>query len=142
MRLYLIRHAQSTNNAIYTGDDVYDGHDPDPEITGIGYRQADRVAESLASLTAEPRRVLAEAELFPQFGLTHLYCSLMTRTILTATPIAAACGLPLEALGNTFERGGGLPCRGGSLFAWWGWRGAFLFCGAVSCAKDSGVGDG
>ena len=39
-------------------------------------------------------------------GLTHVYCSLMTRSILTAEYIARACDLPLEAMPDTFEKYG------------------------------------
>ncbi|MEJ2747563.1 MAG: histidine phosphatase family protein, partial [Anaerolineae bacterium] len=40
------------------------------------------------------------------FGLTHLYCSLMERAILTGTYIAQATGLPLVGLVDIHEWGG------------------------------------
>ncbi len=102
MKLYLIRHAQSANNAIYARTGSYQGGVPDPEITDIGHQQTQRLAQLLADESAELRPSLSPSG----FGLTHLYCSLMTRTIQTAIPIAQACGLKLIALEDTFERGG------------------------------------
>ncbi|MDH3631190.1 MAG: histidine phosphatase family protein [Gammaproteobacteria bacterium] len=105
-RLYLIRHAQSANNEIWDGSDHMAGRKPDPEITTIGHRQAETLAGHLAHPQAEPRQhPFGQAEEF-HFGLTHVYCSLMTRSILTAEYIAAACELELHALSDIFEKFG------------------------------------
>ncbi|MGB0383740.1 MAG: histidine phosphatase family protein [Ardenticatenaceae bacterium] len=104
MTLYLIRHAQSVNNAIYLRTGSYKGGVPDPDLTEIGHQQAQRLAQLLADESAEPRKNPFSNQ--TGFGLTHLYCSLMTRTIQSAMYIAEACGLRLTALDNTFERGG------------------------------------
>ena len=106
MKLYLIRHAQSANNAIYSGRGSYKGRVPDPDITEIGHQQAQRLAQLLADESGELRQNPSSCASSSEFGITHLYCSLMTRTILTGTYIAEACGLTLMALDNTFERGG------------------------------------
>ncbi len=105
-RLYLLRHAQSANNEVWDGSDFSPNRHPDPEITVIGHRQAETLADHLAHPQAEPRQhpfVAADAS---HFGLTHVYCSLMTRSILTAEYIADACGLELEALPDVFEKHG------------------------------------
>lgn len=82
------------------------GRHPDPEITEIGHRQAQTLAEHLAHPQAEPRQhPFKQAKEF-QFGLTHVYCSLMTRSILTAEYIAAACDLELQARSDIFEKHG------------------------------------
>lgn len=105
-RLYLIRHAQSANNAIWDGSDHMTGREPDPEITEIGHRQAQTLAEHMSHPHAEVRQhPFVPAEEF-HFGLTHVYCSLMTRSILTAEYIASACGLELQALSDVFEKFG------------------------------------
>ena len=105
-RLYLIRHAQSANNEIWDGSDHMAGRKPDPQITAIGHRQAETLAEHLAHPQAEPRQhPFNQAEEF-HFGLTHVYCSLMTRSILTAEYVAAACDLELQALPDIFEKYG------------------------------------
>lgn len=109
MRLYLIRHGESANNALQArngGDST--GRAPDPELTETGHRQAALLADYLAHPHGDPLqhpRVAPEAA--PQgFGLTHIYCSLMTRSILTAEYVAKACKLPLVAHGDIFENHG------------------------------------
>ena len=106
MRLYLIRHAQSTNNALYGSDDEGRQRDPDPEITKIGHRQAALLGAHVAQPMAEPRQHPFQAGAQKHFGFTHLYCSLMTRTILTANYVAKTCGLQPVALPELFEKGG------------------------------------
>jgi 2,3-bisphosphoglycerate-dependent phosphoglycerate mutase len=105
-RLYLVRHAQSENNVIWDGSDDHPNRRPDPEITELGHRQAQALGEHLAHPRAEPRQhPFADTEQ-AHFGLTHVYCSLMTRSILTGEYIAQACGLKLEALPDIFEKHG------------------------------------
>ena len=106
-KLYLIRHAQSENNAICDGrGNDQPGRVPDPEITATGHRQAEALAAHLAHPSAEPRQHPFQATDSAQFGLTQVYCSLMTRSILTANYIADACGLRLQALADVFEKHG------------------------------------
>ena len=79
-----------------------------PEITQTGHQQAAKVAEVLAHPSGETQQHphFSEGEKPLCFGLTHLYSSLMTRSILTAQYIAKACGLSLVAHPDIFERGG------------------------------------
>lgn len=105
-KLYLIRHAQSTNNVIWNGSDDAEDRSSDPEITETGHRQAETLGEHLAHPQGEPRQHPFVAEPSCRFGLTHLYCSLMTRSILTAEYIAQACKLDLRALPDIFEKHG------------------------------------
>ena len=79
---------------------------PDPEITDVGHRQALTIGRHLAHPHAEPRQHPFRAADDPHFGLTHVYCSLMTRSILTAQYVAEACGLELHALADVFEKHG------------------------------------
>lgn len=108
MKLYLIRHAESANNAIFSGTGAEDGRVPDPEITDTGHRQAAVLARHLADPAADSRHhpATVSQQRAPGFGLTHLYCSLMTRSILTGRYIAEVCGLSLYAHADLFERGG------------------------------------
>jgi 2,3-bisphosphoglycerate-dependent phosphoglycerate mutase len=113
MHLYLIRHAQSANNDLYTRTGAAVGRHVDPPLTEIGHRQAQLLAHFLA---APPREREAGAPPLVGnyvarhdrhgFGLTHLYCSLMTRSIQTAGYVAAATGLPLVGWTEIHERGG------------------------------------
>jgi 2,3-bisphosphoglycerate-dependent phosphoglycerate mutase len=106
-RLYLIRHAQSQNNAIWDGrGNAQPGRVPDPEITEIGHRQGQVLAEHLAHPQSEPRQHPFAGSNETHYGLTHVYCSLMTRSILTAQYIANSCGLKLQALPDIFEKHG------------------------------------
>ena len=106
MKLYLIRHAQSANNASYTGAEDHVNRVPDPDITELGHHQSQRLANYLAAPGNEPRQHSRAQFTEPDFRLTHLYCSLMTRSIETAQYISRACSLPLVARDDLFERKG------------------------------------
>lgn len=112
MHFYFIRHAQSANNDLYTRTGSSLGRAADPPLTELGHRQARALARYLSSVGVE--RPL-EAPLVGQyaarhdrlgFGLTHLYCSLMTRAIQTGSYVADATGLALTAWPEIHERGG------------------------------------
>jgi 2,3-bisphosphoglycerate-dependent phosphoglycerate mutase len=105
-KLYLIRHAQSANNVLWNGITEADGRTPDPEITDLGHRQAENLGNHIAHPEAEPRQHPFDPVNDIGFGLTHIYCSLMSRSILTAEYISKACNLNLEALPDIFERHG------------------------------------
>lgn len=91
MELYLFRHAESINNALITTTGSDEGRQADPELTESGHQQAQKLADFITSSTIYP------------IELTHLYCSLMTRSILTGEYIAEACGLELTADPDIFE---------------------------------------
>ncbi len=106
MRLYLIRHAESANNAIYSDNGDGEGRSPDPEITTKGHQQASLLGVQLAHPHGEMRQHPYDLVEDFRFGVTHLYCSLMTRSLLTAGYIADAIGVQAEALPDIFEWGG------------------------------------
>jgi 2,3-bisphosphoglycerate-dependent phosphoglycerate mutase len=112
MQLYLIRHAQSANNELYARTGASDGRQSDPPLTDIGHRQAQLLADFLV---APPQAIAKDAQLVWRyaerhdrrgFGLTHLYCSLMVRSIQTSAYIADATGLAPVAWAELHERGG------------------------------------
>jgi len=93
VRVYLIRHAQSTNNALQDQRDRV----VDPDLTGLGYEQAALLAAWLpqaSELGGEP------------FGLTRLLVSPMWRALLTAQPLAQVLGLPMQVMIDLHEVGG------------------------------------
>lgn len=100
MRLYLIRHAQSVNNALAAAGSIED-RVADPALTEIGLQQADIVAQFLRDAMDLPPDRQAEP-----FGITHLYCSAMLRSLQTAKPIAAALGIQPEIWVDIHETGG------------------------------------
>ncbi len=91
MQLYFIRHAQSENNVIWARTQSENGRFPDPEITDVGHRQADHLANYLAE---------------NRFEFTCLYSSLMSRAVITGSYISKACNVPLVAWEEIHERGG------------------------------------
>jgi len=104
MQLFFIRHAQSFNNALVEQAGTDDDRDADPELTETGRRQAVLLADFLK--TGEPDRRRFENNDRPGFGITHLYCSLMVRSVATGTSIADALALPLVAWEDLHEEGG------------------------------------
>lgn len=102
MQFYFIRHAQSANNSLYdtTGSSV--GRVEDPELTELGRRQAQLLAEFLARGNPDPRDRLNRSG----FGITHLYTSLMVRAVATATIIGHALKLAPVAWEDLHEGGG------------------------------------
>ena len=98
MELFLIRHGQSANNALADSS----LRDKDPELTGLGRRQAEQVARFLAAgghLRPEER---AEDRRY----LDRLYCSPMIRAMQTAEPIGLALDLAPEVWVDLHENGG------------------------------------
>ena len=106
MRLYFIRHAESANNAVYGTEREIEGHAPDPEITDTGHRQGRLLGQHLADKNTEPRQHPSRSAATNHYGLTHIYCSLMTRSLLTAQYISRSCGVAVSSLPDLFERKG------------------------------------
>lgn len=129
LELYFIRHAQSTNNVVLDElerEDYLFHRVVDPSLTDLGHEQAKLVAEFVARNRSDGD----DPQNRKGFGLTHLYCSLMTRAVQTGTAISKASGLPLKAWPEVHETGGefraekrdgetaliGLPGKGRSFF--------------------------
>lgn len=131
LQLYIIRHAQSQNNALWldTGDSY--SRYADPLLTDVGHKQAWQLAQFLVrdpdqgnlvesdSAKSKESRSLAQNEQgssiggrgrdplqYNRFGFTHLYCSLMQRAIQTGLYLAEALDLPLIGRLEIHERGG------------------------------------
>lgn len=108
VRLVIVRHGQSSNNAAYARHAAasvaavpqttrsaweYEGRVPDPPLTDLGVRQAVALGAALADGRAP-------------FVPTHLYSSLTTRAVQTARPLAEATGLPVVLRPDLHEVGG------------------------------------
>jgi 2,3-bisphosphoglycerate-dependent phosphoglycerate mutase len=93
MRFVLIRHGQSTNNALWAENGDETGRDVDARLTALGETQAVALA------------VYAGSPGLP-WALTHLYASPMTRAVQTAAPLADVLDLPLTLSQDLFEVGG------------------------------------
>lgn len=108
MEIYLIRHGQSTNNALMENQHlrVYD-----PTLTEVGHQQAQKLADYLveAPNLEDLVRVKIDSgdrEKHYPHQFTHIYCSAMHRAMQTAAPIAKAFNLPLEIWVDIHEHGG------------------------------------
>lgn len=93
MQLYFIRHGQSANNALWDATGASVGRSEDPELTTVGRQQAQLLAGYLANGGN-------------RFGITHLYTSLMIRSIETALAVGDALGLPVKSWEDLHETGG------------------------------------
>jgi broad specificity phosphatase PhoE len=112
MRLLLIRHAQSGNNAVADashGDysTFMATRSPDPALTPAGERQAELLATYVAAMDdgidAIHERMSSYLRLHP---VTRLYVSPMLRALQTAQPLAAALELAPEVWVDIHEHGG------------------------------------
>ncbi len=106
MHLYIIRHAQSRNNASWlaTGSSRY--RDSDPELTEVGLQQREYLAKFLKGMQVQFDALGRDPHNLTGFKITHLYCSLMVRSIQTALPVSKALGIPLVAWRDIHETGG------------------------------------
>ncbi len=104
MQLYIIRHAQSYNNALTDWTERVS----DPPLTELGERQADRLAEYLASTPEETDEPGSGAHYVNRTGFrfTRLFTSAMRRSLQTAAPIGEAIGLQPEVWVDIHETGG------------------------------------
>ena len=83
MKLLLIRHGQSANNA---GPDHL--RVPDPGLTAVGHEQSKLLAERLS---AQP--------------ISQLYCSPFLRALETIRPLAETMGKRVNVRADIFEKG-------------------------------------
>ncbi len=98
MDLFLIRHGESTNNALADVSQRV----ADPELTATGRTQAERVAAYLAEgLHLAPAERTEDRPFFDR-----LYCSPMIRTLHTAQAIGRALELRSEIWASIHEIGG------------------------------------
>lgn len=106
MQLYLIRHGQSTNNALWDASHSEVGRVVDPALTALGRQQAIAAGAYLAASNGPSGNSERDPQNHTGFGLTHLYCSFMDRAINTGLEISRAVGLPLVAWTEAHEGGG------------------------------------
>jgi 2,3-bisphosphoglycerate-dependent phosphoglycerate mutase len=108
MQFYCIRHAQSENNLLYVQTGSVEGRSADPELTPVGWQQAEALARFLSrpGLTAVNHDLAYDPQNLGGFTLTHLYCSLMVRAVATGMVVARALNLPLVAWEDVHEVGG------------------------------------
>jgi 2,3-bisphosphoglycerate-dependent phosphoglycerate mutase/probable phosphoglycerate mutase len=107
MELYIIRHAQSTNNVSMLYDNL--DREVDPPLTELGIQQAQVLAQHLASahnIDIWVEQTPDTREAIHGFGITRLYSSPMKRALQTCQPIAEALKLTPEVWVDIHEHGG------------------------------------
>ncbi len=107
IELFIIRHAESGNNALSDNRDRL----VDPPITELGERQSEILAQHLATgatqdLIPGAAPGSARARERKGYGITSLYCSPMLRSLQTTHPIKEALGLIPKIWVDIHERGG------------------------------------
>lgn len=105
MRFYYIRHGQSINNALFDASGDSNGRDEDPDLTEVGKQQVCLLADFIRSKDAQASGV-EQAMTRDYFGFTHLYTSLMIRSVQTGVAISEALKIPLNAWPEIHETGG------------------------------------
>ncbi len=95
MHVYLIRHAQSENNILTA--ETMQRRKVDPDLTELGYRQREALAEYLANESGLGN---------DGFGISRLYTSPMYRSLLTAQPVSKALDRQPMTWVDLHEKGG------------------------------------
>lgn len=109
MEITIIRHAQSSNNALMEDQHL---RVKDPLLTPLGVQQAQRVADWLAQADNLEDMMLLGVDSDERLNntfrhhITHLYCSPMIRALQTAQPIGQRLGLQPEVWIDIHEHGG------------------------------------
>ena len=114
MDLFIIRHGQSGNNSL---SDLRE-REVDPPLTDLGKRQAQILANHLASgnthdVSARSTTNPSKTQLRKGFGITSLFCSPMYRSLQTGQPIGQALGLVPHIWIDIHEEGGMYLDHGG-----------------------------
>lgn len=98
MELYIIRHAQSANNALQSPSERVE----DPHITDLGLQQA----ELLASYVKEHAGPRMGDSRWSDLGITRIISSAMCRALQTSQYLSRSLGLPVEIWVEIHEWGG------------------------------------
>jgi broad specificity phosphatase PhoE len=107
MKLFIIRHAQSYNNTLPNEE----GRVQDPWLTDLGRRQAELLAQHLATgknpeLSSWVNVEGTAGRNRRGYNITKLYCSAMHRALQTAQPVGRALDLQPEVWVDIHEHGG------------------------------------
>jgi broad specificity phosphatase PhoE len=92
LEIYLIRHAQSTNQVLDNRDDIVF----DPHLTDLGHQQADHLARFFGAGEESVR--------FAESRVDRLVCSPMWRALQTARPLAETLHLQPEVWVDVHEQ--------------------------------------
>jgi broad specificity phosphatase PhoE len=118
MQFYFIRHAQSADN-LYVSQNAHSGvrstgmdqswehRQADPELTDTGQEQIQRLGSFFTGKTGQsPAENPETNQNVNHLGITHVYSSLMIRTMETAGSVARAVGVTPAIWRDLHETGG------------------------------------
>lgn len=129
MQCYFIRHGQSANNLAWDRNKSFEGRVPDPTVTELGRLQAHAAANCLTRIRPTRQTKDGDPANRREFGITHLYSSLLVRAVETAAIVGEHIGVDPVGWPDLHEWGGvynlassvedsvGLPGAGRSYFA-------------------------
>ena len=103
MLLFYVRHAQSSNNALYDATGSLEKRNEDAPLSEIGEKQLPYLA---AFMKKEIGKIQSDGQGGQRNVPVTLYCSLMERAVATASSIAESCQLPLHGYRDLHEAGG------------------------------------
>ncbi|MEE8399166.1 MAG: histidine phosphatase family protein [Desulfobacterales bacterium] len=118
MRLYVVRHAQSADNQYVVEnahkgvrshglDQSYVNRQADPELSETGQKQIESLGRFLSQKRAGASEKATRIDPFQDsFDFTHIYASLMVRTMATAGAVADALHLTPAIWLDAHEMGG------------------------------------
>lgn len=106
MQLYFIRHGQSANNLLWQRTGSSKERSSDPQLTETGWQQAKALAQFLRRASEATVQDDRDSQNVSGYRITHIYSSLMIRSVATGTVIARALDLPLVAWEELHETGG------------------------------------
>ena len=106
MRLHLIRHAQSVNNAFELNPNAE--HVPDAPLTPLGHQQAAHLASFIRRdfESSERQNELRYDPRLAVYSFDELYTSPMHRTLQTTNALTQMLNLPAIVHTDIYERGG------------------------------------
>ncbi|UCF84914.1 MAG: histidine phosphatase family protein [Desulfobacteraceae bacterium] len=118
MRFYFIRHAQSADNQFvienayrgirsYGPDQLWFERQADPDLSDVGRRQVQQLCHFLSRRKEQDSNEAVHLDpYYDSFDFTHIYTSLMIRTLETASAIGDTLHLKPIILEEVHETGG------------------------------------
>lgn len=104
MRVYVVRHAQSANNALSVPSLMNPDRDSDPTLTETGFKQAAALGKFVGERFGDG--AVADGSIPGKHQIKKLLVSPMRRCMLTATPMSAKLGVPITVRADMHEHGG------------------------------------
>lgn len=106
MKLFLVRHGQSENNALWSDTKSNLNRVSDPQLTEIGRKQVQASADFLNSILKKDDHKSGDQSFKYDGENIRIYCSLMDRAIQSGLIISQKLSLPLNAHLDIHENGG------------------------------------